>query len=200
MTDNEKRMIELLKNANRAMSRRFPDMKKSQQEISEFLNSCVRVKKEFNDLYNILKYGSFEEAQLAYNEFTQHVNVSIMPKKSDEYVDVNNMNDLNVIMLRRQENENKSVAEIFAEMENAYYNVTRECISKVIQNDLYEFKSFINRKNVIDMITIGKYILNRIVTGRDHYIDIETSVKLKTLMFYIRMLEDKSCEYIKKES
>ena len=198
MIDNKTRMIELLKNANRAMSRRFPDMKKSQHEIREFLNSCVRPKKEFNDLYNIVKYGSFEDAQLAYTKFTQNVNVNIMPTKSDEYVDANNMNDLKVIMVRRQENANKSVSEIFAEMENAYYNVTRECISKDIQNDLCEFKSFITRKNFIDMITIGKYILNRIVTGRDHYISADISIKLNSLMFYITMLEDKSCEYIKR--
>src|SRR5574343_1262526 len=200
MTDNEKRMIELLKNANRAMSRRFPDMKKSQREITEFLASCCISKAEFDLLYNILKNEPFECAEKAYNQFVKNINISILPDISTEYVDKTNMANADTIIKRRRENASKSVNEIFAELENAYYSVTKECISKSLQQDLSEFKSFINRKNVIDMITIGKYILNRIVTGRDRYIDTVTATRLNTLMFFIRMLEDKSCEYIKKES
>lgn len=64
--------------------------------------------------------------------------------------------------------------------------VLPECVSKSLQQDLSEFKSFISRKiNYVDMITIGKYILNRIVTGRDRYVDAVTATRLNTLMFFL---------------
>lgn len=201
MTDNETKMITLLRNATKAMSKRFPDMKKSQQEINEFLSTCFIPKKEITELQTILIYNSLEESEKAYETFSKRIKINLLENNSDEYVDLKDLIRAHRILTRRRENLRKSVPELFDEMENAYHVVVKEKIPTQLVDDLAKFKEIMSTKDIVNTITEGKALLNMITSQKDYHIDWITILKINSIKFFVRMLEEKSLGYvIKKES
>lgn len=201
MTKYEELMVILLQNASNELSCDCVSTKEAKEKIDSFLSSFLIPKEEFNQLFTILKLDSLKDAKASFDKFIEKINIDLMPKQSDKYVDLHDVSTAGSIIKRREANIKKTVDELFAEMEHAYYNVTLECLSRKLREELYKFKRIITSKNVVDTVTVGKDILENITTQKDYYVDDIVIMKINSILFFVRMLEEKTLGFIlKKES
>ena len=120
---------------------------------------------------------------------------------SSDYVDLRDITNGNSIIKRRQDNLKKSVDEILAELNNAWYNVSMETIPRKLIDDLGILKTLSNRKDIVGIVTIGKQVLESSIEHKEYYLSDVIKMKLNSIMFFIRLLEEKLLGYIsKKES
>lgn len=55
------------------------------------------------------------------------------------------------------------------------------------------------RKDVVGMVTIGKQVLESSIENKEYYLSDVIIMKLNSIMFFIRLLEEKLLGYISKK-
>ena len=86
-------------------------------------------------------------------------------------------------------------------MDNAWYHVSMETIPRKLIDDLGILKTLSNRKDIVGIVTIGKQVIESSIEHKEYYLSDVIIMKLNSIMFFIRLLEEKLLGYIsKKES
>lgn len=199
MTKIEEIMLGLLKQVQGAKT--TTDVLECQREIISFMNSCFVPKQKFNDVFHIMKVESVVDATKAWEEFKKPLQISYMLALTSDYVDLRDITNGDSIIKRRQDNIKKSVDEILAELTNACYNVSMETIPRKVIDDLAILNKLSIKKDVVGVISIGKQVLESTIEHKGYYLSDVIIMKLNSVMFFIRLLEEKLLGYIsKKES
>lgn len=199
MTKIEEIMFGLLKQVQ--VAKTTTDVLDCQHEIITFMNSCFVPKQKFTDVFHVMKVESVVDATKAWEEFKKPLEISCMLSLSSDYVDLRDITNGDSIIKRRQDNLKKSVDEILAELDNAWYHVSMETIPRKLIDDLGIVKTLSNRKDIVGIVTIGKQVIESSIEHKEYYLSDVIIMKLNSIMFFIRLLEEKLLGYIsKKES
>ena len=76
-----------------------------------------------------------------------------------------------------------------------------ETIPRKLIDDLGIVKTLSNRKDIVGIVTIGKQVIESSIEHKEYYLSDVIIMKLNSIMFFIRLLEEKLLGYIsKKES
>ena len=199
MSKIEEIMFGLLKQVQ--VAKTTTDVLDCQRDIITFMNSCFVPKQKFTDVFHIMKVESVVDATKAWEAFKKPLEISCMLSLSSDYVDLRDITNGDSIIKRRQDNIKKSVDEILAELTNACYNVLMETIPRKVIDDLAILNKLSIKKDVVAVISIGKQVIESTIEHKGYYLSDVIIMKLNSVMFFIRLLEEKLLGYIsKKES